>query len=119
MMMITDREFQDFQRFIYEAAGINLSPAKKALVTGRLARRLSARNMDSYVAYFALLRDGKDSTEVQTAIDLLTTNETYFFRDKSPFQLLQHKIFPDLIDKRAKKNKGLKAFFLALFLFFF
>jgi len=89
MMMITDREFQDFQRFIYDAAGINLSPAKKALVTGRLARRLSARNLDNYGAYFALLRDGKDKTEVQTAIDLLTTNETYFFREPKHFDLLR------------------------------
>ena len=37
---ITDKEFSQFQRFIHEAAGINLSPAKKALVSGRLARRL-------------------------------------------------------------------------------
>jgi len=89
MMMITDREFQDFQRFIYDAAGISLSPAKKALVTGRLARRLTARNLDNYGAYFALLRDGTDRTEVQTAIDLLTTNETYFFREPKHFDLLR------------------------------
>jgi len=89
MMMITDREFQDFQRFIYDAAGISLSSAKKALVTGRLARRLSARNLDNYGAYFALLRDGKDKAEVQTAIDLLTTNETYFFREPKHFDLLR------------------------------
>ena len=41
-------------------------------------------------------------------IDAISTNETYFFRDKSPFQLLQHKIFPDLIDKRSSKNTALK-----------
>ena len=39
-------------------------------------------------------------------IDAISTNETYFFRDKTPFELLQHKIFPDLIDKRSRKNPG-------------
>lgn len=39
-------------------------------------------------------------------VDAISTNETYFFRDKSPFKLLQHKILPDLIDKRSKKSFG-------------
>ena len=39
-------------------------------------------------------------------IDAISTNETYFFRDKSPFQLLQHKFFPDLIDRRSKNKFG-------------
>ncbi len=89
MQAISDREFQDFQRFIYEAAGISLSPAKKALVSGRLAKRLQAHKLGSYGEYFSLLRDGHNSIEVQTAIDLLTTNETYFFREPKHFDVLR------------------------------
>ena len=39
-------------------------------------------------------------------LDVVSTNETYFFRDISPFELLQHKIIPDLIDKRNAESQG-------------
>jgi chemotaxis protein methyltransferase CheR len=86
---ITDREFNQFQRFIYDAAGIALSPAKKALVSGRLAKRLQQYRLGSYGEYFNLLDSGAAPSEVQVAVDLLTTNETYFFREPSHFDLLR------------------------------
>jgi chemotaxis protein methyltransferase CheR len=86
---LTDKDFGNFQRFIYDAAGITLSSAKKSLVCGRLAKRLHARRIDSYADYFRLLQSGTDPAEVQSAVDLLTTNETYFFRESKHFDLLQ------------------------------
>ncbi len=86
---ITDQEFLQFQRFIYDAAGIHLSPAKKALVGGRLSRRLQQCGVKSYGEYFKLLISGEAQAEVQTAVDLLTTNETYFFREQKHFEFLR------------------------------
>jgi len=86
---ITDHEFKQFQRFIYDAAGITLSSAKKALVSSRLAKRLQSCGVNSYGEYFRLLARGEASAEVQTAIELLTTNETYFFREAKHFDLLR------------------------------
>lgn len=85
---ITDQEFSQFQKFIFDAAGISLSPAKKALVSGRLAKRVQHCQLKSYGEYFRLLASGSASSEVQTAIDLLTTNETYFFREPKHFDML-------------------------------
>jgi chemotaxis protein methyltransferase CheR len=89
MQTITDSEFTRFQRFIFEAAGITLSPAKKALVCGRLAKRLQARELNSYTDYLKLLESSEAGPEVQMAVDLLTTNETYFFREPKHFELLR------------------------------
>jgi chemotaxis protein methyltransferase CheR len=89
MNTITDKEFTRFQRFIYDAAGITLSPAKKALVCGRLSKRLQAHQLKSYGEYLELLDSGHVADEVQTAVDLLTTNETYFFREPKHFDLLR------------------------------
>lgn len=86
---ITDKEFALFQRFIFDAAGITLSPAKKALVMSRLSRRLDLRRLSTFAEYFKILSSGQDAQEVQTAIDLLTTNETYFFREPKHFDLLR------------------------------
>ena len=87
---ISDQEFSHFQRFIFETAGITLSPSKKALVSGRLAKRLHARQLGSYSEYFALLKSKQDPKEVQMAVDLLTTNETYFFREPKHFDVLRN-----------------------------
>lgn len=89
MYTLTDQEFSRFQRFIYDAAGITLSSAKKALVSGRLAKRLEQCQVSGYGEYFRLLMSGKASEEVQMAIDLLTTNETYFFREPKHFDMLR------------------------------
>jgi chemotaxis protein methyltransferase CheR len=88
---ITDAEFAQFQRFIFDAAGITMSSAKKALVSGRLARRLDHCGVSSYGDYFRILSSGSAAPEVQAAIDLLTTNETYFFREPKHFALLRER----------------------------
>jgi chemotaxis protein methyltransferase CheR len=89
---ITDGEFARFQRWIYDAAGIHLPIAKKTLVESRLARRLKARSLASYGDYFKVLAAGADRLELQTAIDLITTNETYFFREPKHFEFLRRYI---------------------------
>jgi len=86
---LTDQEFTRFQRFIFDAAGITLSPSKKALVAGRLARRVQDCGLGGFAAYFQLLASGDQPAEVQTAVDLLTTNETYFFREPKHFEALR------------------------------
>ncbi len=86
---LSDHEFAHFQRFIYEAAGITLSASKKALVSGRLAKRLQQFELTSYGQYLQLLVSGQAPEETQTAVDLLTTNETYFFREMKHFERLR------------------------------
>ena len=89
---ISEDEFLLFQKLIYQAAGINLSPAKKALVCGRLSSRLRQRAINSYAEYYRLLVSGEESAEMQIAIDLLTTNETQFFREPKHFDFLRQHI---------------------------
>lgn len=89
LVQITDREFAQFQRFIYETAGISLSAAKKPLVSGRLGKRLAHYRLASYAEYFKLLQSGTVPGETQMAVDLLTTNETYLFREPKHFEYLQ------------------------------
>lgn len=87
---LSDPEFTRFQRFIFDAAGITLSATKKPLVSGRLAKRVAQHGCESYGEYLDLVTDRKQpSTETQVAIDLLTTNETYFFREEKHFDLLR------------------------------
>lgn len=97
---LTDSEFQRFQAMIYQIAGISLSNEKKALVCGRLARRLNHFNLGSYEAYFQQLSRPDARDELQIAVDLLTTNETYFFREQKHFDLLRDTILPPLLNAK-------------------
>lgn len=93
-LQISDREFDQFRRFIHDAAGISLADSKKALVCGRLGKRLAHRGLATYGDYYDLLASGRDRAELQLAIDLLTTNETYFFREPRHFEALADEIVP-------------------------
>jgi chemotaxis protein methyltransferase CheR len=86
---ITDQEFALFQRLIYNLAGISLSDAKRVLLVGRLGRRLKHHGFDTYSQYYRLLSSGEHPDEVQQMVDLLTTNETYFFREPQHFAFLR------------------------------
>jgi chemotaxis protein methyltransferase CheR len=89
---ISDQEFAHFQRFIFQAAGITLADSKKMLVSSRLGSRLQHHELGSFAQYFRLLNSGESAAEVQIAIDLLTTNETYFFREPRHFEFLEKQL---------------------------
>jgi chemotaxis protein methyltransferase CheR len=91
-LAITDRDFQDIRAWIHQAAGINLSNQKKPLVIGRLAARLRHYQLHTYGEYFQLLQSGSHASEAQIAIDLLTTNETHFFREPKHFDFLRDQL---------------------------
>lgn len=90
--VITDQEFALFQRLIYKIAGISLADSKKVLVSGRLQRRLRHYELDSFSQYHRLVTSSQNAGELQTMVDLLTTNETYFFREPRHFDFLRDRI---------------------------
>jgi chemotaxis protein methyltransferase CheR len=91
---LKDDEFQQFQSWLHRIAGISLSPAKKALVAGRLSKRLKHHRLPSYGEYFRLISQTAEASELQIALDLLTTNETYFFREPKHFDFLRTQVLP-------------------------
>jgi chemotaxis protein methyltransferase CheR len=85
---ISDRAFGRIRKFIHEQAGIHLGEGKKPLVCTRLARRLRANDLQCFDDYVLLLARPDAAAERQLAIDLLTTNETYFFREPKHFEFI-------------------------------
>ncbi|MCP4023921.1 MAG: protein-glutamate O-methyltransferase CheR [Desulfobacteraceae bacterium] len=105
---VTPEEFKVFSKYILDISGIALEKGKEYLLETRLSPLMNKLGCSNYMD---LLRKSKSDfkKEIENQIiDAISTNETYFFRDKTPFNLLQHKIVPDLIDKRTKKMPGAK-----------
>lgn len=92
VFQITDKEFKDFQSFIFEHAGISMGDSKKQLVLNRLSKRLRHYGINKFRDYFELVHKKDFIEEKQLLIDLLTTNETYFFREPKHFEFLDKDI---------------------------
>lgn len=91
---ITPAEFKQFQALIYKIAGISLADSKQVLLVGRLGRRLRHYGHQSYSEYYKFVTSGQQEVELQLMVDLLTTNETYFFREPKHFEFLAQTIVP-------------------------
>jgi chemotaxis protein methyltransferase CheR len=91
-LAIEDWEFTRLQVYIERESGIFLSSAKKALLTGRLGRRLRELGLDTFGAYLELVE--RDDDECVRMLDRITTNETHFFREPAHFDLLERRVFP-------------------------
>ncbi|HVZ68408.1 MAG TPA: protein-glutamate O-methyltransferase CheR [Rhizomicrobium sp.] len=84
--------------------GIAINPSKTSQIAMRLApvaRRFGFRNTDE------LMRDLPHAREslVRTVIEAMTTNDTWFFRDRAPFEQFREIILPDLLSRRARSRK--------------
>lgn len=105
MIKLKPNEFSIFAKYIHEISGIALESGKEYLIETRLAQILQEYNCESFNDLYRKSKaDPKKEIEANI-INAISTNETYFFRDIAPFELLQHKILPDLIDRRVKQSQ--------------
>lgn len=86
---INDHEFLLFKKLIAQHIGVDLPPHKKHLLVNRLRMRLVACRCTSFLQYFQLISSKAGNHELRTALDLMTTNETYFFREAEHFTFLR------------------------------
>jgi chemotaxis protein methyltransferase CheR len=93
-VVLQEKEFTQFRDLIYRIAGISMAVSKKPLVASRLAKRIRHHGLASYGEYFNMITAANGQTELQMTVDLLTTNETHFFREPKHFDFLRQFILP-------------------------
>lgn len=87
LVSISESTFKKFTQLIYDEIGISISEHKKSLIESRFFKRLILHNLDSYDLYLDLCLS--DADEKAKMLDLITTNETYFFRESTHFDFLK------------------------------
>jgi len=105
MNSITEQEIDILARYIFSISGIHLDRSKGYLLEARLKPLLAAHGLKNYNDLYRQAIDITDDSLKKDIIDAITTNETFFFRDNTPFDLLKNKIIPDLIDRRSSLYK--------------
>jgi chemotaxis protein methyltransferase CheR len=89
---LRDDTFRKITALMHEAVGLSFAESKKPLISTRLAGRIQRLGLDSFEDYYGLISRADDAGEFQMAVDLLTTNETYFFREPAHYQLLADEV---------------------------
>ena len=97
---ITREEMPVWSRYIRELCGIYLDDSKGYLVETRLGGLLAEVGASSFSELFFKVKADSSGKLRGKIVESITTNETSFFRDVSPFELLRNKVIPDLIDRR-------------------
>ena len=92
---LSDKEFSLLRDLIYREAGIHLSPVKKALLVGRLSRRVRELGLASFGAYYDYVVGGEDPLEGTRMLERICTHETHFFREPRQFEFLEERAFPE------------------------
>ncbi|HYD29313.1 MAG TPA: protein-glutamate O-methyltransferase CheR [Azospirillaceae bacterium] len=98
---ISPGEFAKFQEFFYRKTGLLFTEAKRYFVDRRLAERMQATGSASFRDYFTLLRFQASGTELQALVNLMTVNETYFYREQYQFKCL----VDSMLDEVARTKK--------------
>lgn len=104
MIKIAPAELKLISQYIQTITGIYLDQSKSYLFETRLSSIAETYGCKSYQELHTKARQDPSKKIEKEIVDAITTNETLFFRDKGPFELLQHKILPEIIDARSTKS---------------
>jgi chemotaxis protein methyltransferase CheR len=102
---MTEPEFDYLRAFLKARSGLSLSPEKRYLVESRLGplcKRKALRDLSELVSRLKL---GGDRTLERSVVDAMTTNETFFFRDRVPFDLFRDVLLPRCLDAQSGPRK--------------
>lgn len=88
--------YEEFRSFLEKACGIVLGDNKQYLVTSRLAKLMAEHRIADLRELVARMQQGAQRALREAVVDAMTTNETLWFRDVHPFNILRDRLLPEL-----------------------
>lgn len=103
---ISNSEFQLLRDLVYSRFGINLTDQKKALLVGRLQKELHEKGFSSFKHYYDHLVNGGSQADFSSLINKISTNYSYFYREKAHFEFFRQTVLPELGKKLGNEQKN-------------
>ncbi len=97
---IGDADFERFRDFFYRKTGIRFEMSKRYFVDKRLIERIEATGHKCFREYFTFLRFQASGVELQELVNVMTVNETYFFREEYQLRCMVASVLPELVDRK-------------------
>lgn len=98
--LLTDTQFNDFRKLIYDSSGITFSETNRSILDSRLKERLREKQLANLQDYYKLITS--DTEEFKVFLDSITTNLTRFFRNQPHFDALINYVIPHVIENKQK-----------------
>jgi chemotaxis protein methyltransferase CheR len=106
---MTDEAYDTWRKYIYDNTGIYFQDNKKYLLESRLQKRINFLKLGSFDEYFNLIKYKANlNNELKYLYEVITINETFFFRNQPQFDALVSKIFPEIIQNKGKFDKKIR-----------
>ncbi len=106
MIKISPEDLKLIAEYIHEISGIFLNESKAYLFETRFQRIMEEEGLTTFKELYVKTKRDPSKRLEKKMIDAISTNETLFFRDTGPFELLRHKILPELIDMKTSGGNG-------------
>ena len=100
---MTPSDYEYLRKLLKERSGLDLSPDKQYLVESRLVPLARKASLGGIPELVSRMQRGADAL-TKEVVEAMTTNETFFFRDKIPFDHLRETIIPALAQARAARR---------------
>ena len=105
-VVMSEEEFRLIRDIVYSHCGLFFDNDTKYLLEKRLSRRLQLLQLQGFKDYYQFLKyDRKKDQELSDLMDILTTNETYFFREAFQLKALTDEILPELMAEKERKGE--------------
>lgn len=102
---LPDDVFRQLREQIYRRTGMYFADSSKYLMQKRLSPRARELNFESFQKYFYFLQyDARAEAEYDQIFDLITTNETYFFREPAQLAAFTEEIVPEILSRKPVKK---------------
>jgi chemotaxis protein methyltransferase CheR len=104
VLALSDEDYAFVASLLYSRFGIQLGSQKRILVAGRLSKRVRQLGLGSFPEYFAFLRADSSGNELSEFINRLTTNHSFFYREKEHYEFLRKAAFPAIRAKLERES---------------
>lgn len=105
-LKVSDEEFVQLRDFIYQQCGIYIAENRKYLIENRLSNRIKDLNLKSYAEYHNYLRfDVNKRLEINKLYEVVTTNETSFYRNPPQLKIFQEVVLKEVIEEARKTGR--------------
>ena len=104
---LTDKTFEEWRKLIYDQCGIYFQDNKKYLLESRLQKRIAFLKIDTFEKYLEYVKfNPRKADELKYLYEVITINETFFFRNQPQLDALVTTIIPELLNSPYKINKN-------------
>ncbi|MEJ2635082.1 MAG: protein-glutamate O-methyltransferase CheR [Calditrichia bacterium] len=102
---ISDTEYRQISQLVYDKFGINLGEKKRSLVLGRLHKIVRQNGFENFGEYYEHVLTDQSGSALRTLIDRISTNHTFFYREKSHFEYFSETVLPALANLKDSNSR--------------